>query len=235
MNAYHKGFVGAKVEKIMYSGLWIAKKKYAVMKLWDEGTYYTIPALSVTGLELVRSSTPEFAKKKFSEILHIMLLKNEKDLQNYMKNVKSEFTSVTKNIDTIKQVARISGVSSLGYKLNADGKYVKEKNGKMLGAPINSRAAILHNKFVEENKLEYKYDLIEEGNKINYVYIKTPNPIGNENIFAFVDEKVLDDANLTKYIDIDTQYEKVIEQPIKILTETVGWEIKKTSSLGGLF
>ena len=239
-NAYHKGFVGAKVEKIMYRGLWVAKKKYAVAKLWEEGTYYTQPSLSVTGLDIVKSSTPEFAKKIFEEAMKIMLLKSEKEFQNYMKAKKDEFKKII-NENKFSEIARISGVSSLGYNLNKEtGKYekeVKDLNGKIikkLPAPIQSRAAILHNKFVLENKLEEKYQLIEEGNKINFLYLKVPNPIG-ENIIGFTDDNFILDAGLKDYIDVDLQYEKIIEQPLKIMTEVIHWEIKKQSSLANLF
>ena len=238
LNAYHKGFVGAKVEKIMNRGIWVAKKKYAVSKLWEEGAYYTSPSLSVTGLELVRSSTPEFAKKVFEKALMIMLLKNEKDLQNYLKNVKKEFNKLIKTPKGIKQVARISGVNGLDYNPKSWYKNVYDNKGnliKKLPTPINSRAAILHNIYVKEHNLEDRFELIEEGNKINYIYLKTPNTMGNENVIAFIDEDFLKEANIIDYIDGDLQYEKVIEQPLKIISNTLNWELQKTSSLGGLF
>jgi len=239
-NAYHKGFVGAKVEKIMYRGIWVAKKKYAVAKIWEEGTYYTNPTLSVTGLDLVKSSTPEFAKKVFKDVLEIMLLKEETDLQNKLKSVKKEFEKIAKTIEGAKQIARISGVNSLAYKQYPDGwyKFVTDENGniiKKLPAPIQSRASILHNKFVIKNNLEDKFELIEEGNKVNLIYLKVPNYLGNENVIAFQDEKFLEYSKLIDYIDIETQYEKVIEQPIKIMSNALNWELKQVSSLKGLF
>ena len=238
LNAYHKGFVGAKVEKIMNRGIWVAKKKYAVSKLWEEGSYYTNPTLSVTGLELVRSSTPEFAKKVFKDTLMIMLLKEEHILQEHLKEVRKEFKELVKTPKGIKQVARISGVNGLDYNPNGWFKDVKDDNGnfiKKLPAPMNSRAAMLHNIFVKENKLEERFDLIEEGNKINYIYLKTPNPLGNENVVAFTDEEFLEVSGLIEYIDEELQYEKVIEQPLKLISDTLNWELKKTSSLGALF
>ena len=236
-NAYHKGFVGAKVEKVMNRGIWVAKKKYAVSKLWEEGAYYTKPTLSVTGLELVRSSTPEFAKKVFKKALEIMLMKDETDLQEYLKEVKKEFDELVKTPKSIKQIARISGVNALDYNPNGWYKNVYDKGElvKRLPAPMNSRAALLYNIYVKEHNLEERFELIEEGNKINYIYLKTPNPLGNENVVAFTDEEFLEVSGLIKYIDAKTQYEKVIEQPLKIISDTLKWELKKTSSLGSLF
>jgi DNA polymerase elongation subunit (family B) len=239
LNAYHKGFVGAKVEKIMVSGIFVAKKKYAVAKIWEEGSYYTSPSLSVTGLDLVRSSTPEFAKQVFEKALEIMLLGNETELQNYLKNVKNEFNEIVKTPRGIKSVSRISGVNSLNYKQYEDGwyRYVYDENGnivKKLPAPINSRASILHNKYIKDNNLEEKFELIEEGGKVNFVYLKTPNPIG-ENVIAFMDEDFLEVAGLINYVDKELQFEKIIEQPLKIISNVLTWELKKTSSLNGLF
>jgi DNA polymerase elongation subunit (family B) len=238
-NAYHKGFVGAKVEKIMVTGIFVAKKKYAVAKIWEEGAYYAKPELSVTGLDLVRSSTPEFAKKIFKESLKIMLLKDEKTLQNYLKKTKNEFENVIKTPKGIKSVSRVSGVNSINYKQYENGwyRYVYDSNGnivKKLPAPINSRASILYNKYVIENNLEEKYELIEEGSKVNFVYLKTPNPI-RENVIAYNDEDFLKEANLIEYVDKNLQYEKVIEQPLKTISDAINWELKKTSSLNGLF
>ena len=238
LNAYHKGFVGAKVEKIMNRGIWVAKKKYAVTKIWEEGAYYTKPSLSVTGLELVKSSTPEFAKKVFEKALKIMLLEDESKLQEYLKEVKEEFNELIKTPKGIKQVARISGVNSLDYNPNGWYKLVKDSKGnviKKLPTPMNSRASILHNMYVKKHNLEDRFELIEEGNKINYVYLKTPNPLGNENVIAFTDEDFLEVAGLVKYVDGETQFEKVIEQPLKIISDAIKWELRKSSSLGNLF
>ena len=237
LNAYHKGFVGAKVEKIMNRGIWVAKKKYAVMKIWEEGAYYTIPSLSVTGLELVRSSTPEFAKKVFEKALEIMLLKDEKDLQLYLKEVKKEFDELVKTPVGVKQIARISGVSNLNYDTECWCREVLDSKGnliKKLPAPMNSRASILHNQLVKKLGLEEKYELIEEGNKVRFVYLKIPNPI-EENVIGFLDENFLVDSGLLKYVDKELQFEKVIRQPLKIISEAIKWELKKKSVLTDLF
>ena len=50
-----------------------------------------------------------------------------------------------------------------------------------------------------------------------------------------MDEKFIDEANIKDYIDSNLQYEKVIEQPIKIISDAIDWEIKKTSNLKGFF
>ena len=237
LNAYHKGFVGAKVEKIMNRGIWVAKKKYAVMKIWEEGAYYTTPSLSVTGLELVKSSTPEFAKSVFEKALKIMLLNDERELQLYLKEVKKEFDELVKTPEGVKQIARISGVSNLNYDTSCWCREVLDDNGnliKKLPAPMNSRASILHNQLVKKLGLEEKYELIEEGNKVRFVYLKMPNPI-KENVIGFLDENFLVDSGLLEYVDKELQFEKVIEQPLKIISEAIKWELKKKSVLTELF
>jgi hypothetical protein len=168
-----------------------------------------------------------------------MLLKEEKEFQDYLKEVRKDFQKEATYPKGIKNIARISGVNSLDYTHYPEGWYKIHYDDfgnivKKLPAPINSRASILHNKFVKENNLEERFELIEEGSKINFIYLKTPNPIG-ENVIAFMDEDFLVEADLVKYIDIETQYEKIIEQPLKIISEVLNWELKKTSSLKGLF
>ena len=50
-----------------------------------------------------------------------------------------------------------------------------------------------------------------------------------------MDEDFLEVAGLINYVDKELQFEKIIEQPLKIISNVLTWELKKTSSLNGLF
>jgi len=231
-NLFEVGFMGAKVEKVMVSGLFVAKKKYAVAKTYDEGAYFGRPKIAVTGLEVVRSSTPEFAKEHLKTGLEMTLLKTEKDIQSYFKSVKKEYYEALEDPKKVPECSRISGVNSIDYEREGENFY-KHENNKKLSAPMNSRAAILHNELIEKLKLTERYQRIENGSKLKFIYLKIPNPIG-QNVIGFQDENFLIDADLVKYIDKDIQYEKIIEAPIKAILEPVGWELEKKASLGDI-
>ena len=82
-------------------------------------------------------------------------------------------------------------------------------------------------------KLNNKYPLIQEGEKIKFVYLKTPNPIG-ENIIAYL-QTLPKELNLDKYIDYDRQFEKSFVEPLKNVVETIGWQVERRGSLESFF
>jgi len=94
MNAYDmKMFM--KRETIADKGIYLAKKKY-IYNVYDlEGVRFTTPEIKVTGVEIVRSSTPEFCRNKLKEASRIILQEDLESLQNYMEKVKSEFMELS--------------------------------------------------------------------------------------------------------------------------------------------
>ena len=71
------------------------------------------------------------------------------------------------------------------------------------------------------------------GEKIKFLYLKKPNPI-HENVLSFIQEwpKELD---LNKYIDYDLQFEKAFLEPLKIILDSIGWSVEKTTTLEAFF
>ena len=67
------------------------------------------------------------------------------------------------------------------------------------GTPIHVRGALLYNDFVRKNKLEHKYPYIQEGEKIKFIYLKTPNPL-HENCVSFFNA-IPKELNIDKYVD----------------------------------
>ena len=55
------------------------------------------------------------------------------------------------------------------------------------GTPIHCRGALLFNHYVKQKKLTNKYSLIQNGEKIKFLYLKKPNPI-HENVLSFIQE-----------------------------------------------
>ena len=95
------------------------------------------------------------------------------------------------------------------------------------------RGALLYNYYVKKKGLEHKYPLIQEGEKIKFLYLKTPNPIG-ENIIAFF-QQLPKEFNLEKYVDYSTQFEKSFLEPLKTVLECIDWQYERRGSLTSFF
>ena len=54
------------------------------------------------------------------------------------------------------------------------------------GTPIHIRGAILYNHYLKDKDLTKKYAIVNNGEKVKFCYLKTPNPI-RENVIAFPD------------------------------------------------
>lgn len=79
------------LEKIAYSGLMMAKKKYVLDVAWaDPGIdYEPQQKLSFTGVEIVQSSTPKFVKKTLKELVKYIFEQGKKlDYSEAVKKLK---------------------------------------------------------------------------------------------------------------------------------------------------
>ena len=210
-----------KREKFISSACWLAKKKYACMVIDNEGVRYTKPKLTVSGIEIVRSSTPAVCREHLKTAVELVLT-DESKLQTYIDEFKKQFKTYTP-----EQIAFPRGCNNLEKNSDPNTIYIK-------GTPIHVRAALLYNKFIVDSGLESKFNLIDEGSKIKFLYMKTPNPIQNENVFGFI--KKWPSSELTKYIDYETQYYKSFESIIEGICEKVGIKInQKDVDMSNLF
>ena len=91
----------------------------------------------------------------------------------------------------------------------------------------------MFNHLIRKNDLEAKHQLLYEGDKIKFLYLKEPNPVGI-NVITFQSEipKVF---GLEKYLNYDLQFQKAFLDPLDSLIKCVGWEIKEQASLEWLF
>ena len=204
----------------------IAPKMYFARKFWDEGLTLTKPKLKVTGLSMVRASTPKFFRQKLEKAMDILIDGDIPKVIDFIKKVKAELPNQRPSQICINQ-----SVSSLDYTWQEDTKKYKkwdqEKN-KWLSAPINSRASLIHNKYIGDNNITEIKD-IEPGDKIGFIYMKEPNIIGS-NVFAFNNEKIFELSGLSghkldDYIDRELMFQKGFENNIKLITDPIGWDL----------
>ena len=108
-------------------------------------------------------------------------------------------------------------------------KYKSSSDIYAKGTPIHCRGALLYNHYIKKNKLENKYSLIQNGEKIKFCYLKKPNII-HENIISFIQDFPRE-LGLDKYIDYDLQFEKSFVEPLKAILDAIGWSVEKTVNL----
>ncbi|PNX46464.1 MAG: hypothetical protein BV459_06360, partial [Thermoplasmata archaeon M11B2D] len=95
-------------------------------------------------------------------------------------------------------------------------------------------AAILHNKQIDKLNLGNEIQPIRSGDKLKFVYLKMPNPLG-ENVIGFSDATPDRIGVDRKYIDYDLQFDKSFLQPLKAITTLIKWNTEKTSTLDDFF
>ena len=220
VNAYDQKMI-MKRENIADRGIWTAKKRY-ILNVWDsEGVRYKKPKMKIMGLETARSSTPQYFRDKLYEAFKIIISKTNDELISFVNAVRAE----TKEQGT-EGVAFPRGVNNLEKYRHRTDIYCK-------GTPIHVRGALLYNDFVRKNKLEHKYPYIQEGEKIKFIYLKTPNPL-HENCVSFFSD-IPPEMNLDKYVDYQLQFEKSFLEPLKNVLQCVGWTHEKKITIGSFF
>ena len=220
MNCHTSRMVMAR-EAIADRGIWTAKKRYILNVHNNEGVQYTNPKLKIMGIEAIKSSTPQIVRDKFKEVFKIIVNGNEEETQKFIEDFKTEFKNQppenisfprsANNVDQFKDKHRV---------------YKK-------GTPIHIRGSILYNKMLNEGGLVNKYEPISGGDKIKFVYLKTPN-VMMENIISFP-EVLPKEFKLHDYIDYDLQFEKTFIEPMKIILDAIDWKVEKVSSLEDFF
>ena len=220
VSAYDQKMI-MKRENIADRGIWTAKKRY-ILNVWDsEGVRYKEPKMKIMGLETARSSTPQYFRDKLYAAFKIIIGKTNDELISFINAVRAETREQGQ-----EGVAFPRGVNNLE-------KYKHRTDIYSKGTPIHVRGALLYNDFIRKNKLENKYQLIQEGEKIKFIYLKTPNPL-HENCVSFF-STIPPEMNLDKYVDYQLQFEKSFLEPLKNVLQCVGWQHEKKVTLGSFF
>jgi len=92
---------------------------------------------------------------------------------------------------------------------------------------------LLFNHYVKQRGLTDRYQQIQEGEKIRFLYLREPNPI-KENCIGFVGN-FPQELQLTSYVDYDTMWEKSFIEPLNGIIEGLGWNTSPQASLADLF
>ena len=221
-NAYEQKMF-MKRENIAARGIWTAKKRY-ILNVWDsEGVRYNQPKLKMMGIEAVKSSTPMPCRKAIKDALNIMMTGEQDELIKFIDNFKEQFYSLPP-----EDIAFPRSVNGLR-------KFKSDTDVYSKGCPLHVRGSLLYNFYVSKKKLENKYPLIQEGEKIKYIYLKVgrTNYTG-ENVLSFLNTFPRE-LGLEECLDRKAQYQKAFLDPLQIITNVIGWSTEKKSTLEFLF
>ena len=219
-NAYEQKMF-MKRENIAARGIWTAKKRY-ILNVWDsEGVRYNKPKLKMMGIEAVKSSTPAPCRTAIKDALNIMMSGTQSELINFISKFKDEFYNMEP--EDIAFPRSVNGLS----------KYRSTTDVYSKGTPLHVRGTLLYNFHIEKKKLEYKYPLVQEGEKIKYLHLRRPNKI-NENVISFLNT-FPKELGLEGQIDRDAQFKKSFLDPLQIITSVIGWETERKATLDFLF
>ena len=220
VNAYdQKMFM--KRETIAERGIWTAKKRY-MLNAWDiEGVRFAEPKLKMMGIEAVKSSTPAPCRKMIKDAISIIMNESEDNVQKYIMKMRSDF----RNMDPAE--------IAFPRTCNNVEKYSNRLTIYSKGTPMHVRGSLLFNHYLKQKNLEGKYNVINNGEKIKFCYLKNPNPI-HENVISFISE-FPKEFGLSQYIDYDLQFEKSFIEPLKAILDSIGWSVEKTTTLESFF
>ena len=210
-----------KREALADKGIWTAKKRYILNIYNNEGVQYKEPKMKVMGLEMIKSSTPAAIREKMRESIKIMMQGTEEDIHAFIADFKETFKQLPP-----EDISFPRGMNGLKEYSDSVSLYKK-------GTPIHVKGAILYNTRLKALKLEKKYPLIQEGEKIKFTYLKMPNPI-KDTVISYP-SRLPQEFGLQQFIDYDVQFSKAFLEPIKVVLDCMNWSTEKINTLESFF
>lgn len=216
MNAYEQK-MQMKRENLVDVMIAVAKKRYVMNVHNSEGVQYKEPKLKIMGLAMIKSSTPAVIRSKLKDSLKTILHSTEEDVQKYVSDYKEEFNKLS-----VEEIAFPRGISDVAAYQNSDAIYKK-------GTPIHVRGALLYNYHLKRLGLDKKYQSVHEGDKIKFVYLRTPNPI-NEDVISFIGD-LPKEFDLHSYVDYNKMFEKTFQDAIQNVLDPLKWSAEPKAKL----
>ena len=201
-----------KRENIADRDIWTAKKRYILNVHNSEGVQYTEPKLKMMGIGAVKSSTPAPCRKMIKDALKLMMSGTEEDVIDFID--KRESLRIF-----LRRYLLVLLLTLLS--INHHQTFISRELQSMF------KEALLFNHYIKQKKLDNKYSLIQNGEKIKFCYLKNQTS-SHENIISFIQE-FPKELGIDKYIDYDLQFEKAFLEPLKAILDAIGWNVEKSN------
>jgi DNA polymerase elongation subunit (family B) len=213
VKAYEQKMVMAR-EVIADKGIWTAKKRYILNVHDSEGVRYTEPQLKIMGIEAVKSSTPAPCRDKIREALRVIINENELALNNFIQSFHKEFMDMDPELIAYPR-------SCNGLKKWSSSSTIYKKS-----TPMHIKGSLMYNFLLEKYEVTNKYPFIQEGDKIKFLELRTPNKM-QTNVVSFM-TKLPKEFNLKDVINYDVMFDKSFVEPLIFILAQIDWKIDRS-------
>ena len=222
------GIIAAGREVCASAGIFIKKKRYAILVYDDEG-YRTDQdgkpgKVKAMGLDLKRSDTPAFMQDFLNELLLKTLTgTSNEELIERIVEFRQEFRQMEPwEIGTPKRVNKLTHYTSLEWKKNRDGTETYKGKANM---PGHVRAAINYNRMKRLNNDMFSMSIVD-GMKTIVCKLKQ-NPMGFTSIGYPTDETQIPSWFKELPFDVDEMEESIITKKIENLLGVIDIDLSK--------
>lgn len=216
--------------------LWIAKKRYAMLKVYDMEKKKPVVdkkgnrgKLEVKGIDTVRSSFPKAFQKIASEVLDELLRGVAREILEE-KLMHFEETIDTHTIYDLAKTSSVKYISRDGLKnYNPMGRKVFQF---VQGSPPQVKGALAYNDFLSIWGMETTVEKITTGAKVKWVYL-LPNEFFIDQVAMKADDTDPDRILefITNYIDRKKMFEKELHGKFEEIWNVVGWNYPNRGSI----
>ena len=210
-------------EAIGSHAFWRKKKNYAIRIKDMEGWRPEEPEYKIMGLEAIKSNFVEVDRDAMTKAIKMILdpAYSNDDLLKFIDEYHTEYMS--RSIEEIASASRVNYIQ----------RYSDSKGNCIKGCPKNSRAAIVYNRLLRQKELDNRYPLVNEGDSIYILELKTPNPI-HESVIGFIDF-LPREFELEDWIDREGLFRTNFYNPVASFCRAVDWKHDDTPDLGSFF
>ena len=213
VNAYAQKMDMAR-EVIADRGIWTAKKRYILNVHDSEGVRYTKPQLKIMGIEAVKSSTPAPCREKIKEALEIIINEDEIVLNKFIQEFRKEFMGLN-----VEDIAYPRSCNNLQKYRNSSTIFIK-------GTPMHIKGALIYNYLLNSEGVSNKYPKIQEGDKIKFLELKTPNRV-QSNVISFM-TRLPKEFDMKGIINYDVMFEKSFVDPLTFILDEINWNVDRS-------
>ena len=209
-----------KTECVIRSAYFRAPRRYAQFITKQEGIVKE--SLDVKGLEYKKSNFPKLFGDFFKQVVEDVLKgSKQKEIDQRILDFKTKILTEI----PIEQLGNPTGVKTLN-------KYIERKpvGGEAFtiikkGAPAAVRATIKYNDLLKYWKLDNKHEIIVQGSKVKWIYLKK-NPYNIEAL-AYLDYDMPDKIRefLDKFADKEKVFDTILLNKLEGFYDDLGWKL----------
>lgn len=199
------------LETVSRAGIYLKKKKYLKGLIFSKGKYFDNPKVSGTGIELIKSTSPNFCREKLPDILRILMFELDDDNKDEFETMFFQIIMQLRREFYNAPVEEISQSVNIG---DYDKYVIDDENVLQLekGCPVSVHAIARYNYLAHKNNRD---DLKIYSGKIKYYNIAIGR---NTGYFGFPA------GNLPEWappVDKFVQWQKNVIDPINRFLEVM--------------